>query len=304
MATKIPQWLMDGFNGGAGYRLTPAQIARGETGNYVNDGYQYTPQWAEWDGSARVTRNGESDESWELNDPTFAKMKHMPGTALHERNGEQYDVLDAQGNFVRNQTVSGMSEWDNLKDIAKAAAIVGGVGFGGAALMGGLGAAPVGAAANVPGMGGTFAGGSATGGLTAGAGAGSALSAAETTAALEAASAEAMGAYGGTATAGGGLLNLAKGAVDKYGKYIAPAAGALLGSQKNKASQSQTRTMDPRLDGPVYGEGGLVPRTQGLLAQQMSPEAQQGWLDMQRQGQGLLGTKVAPNGFGLFSNRR
>lgn len=59
--------------------------------------------------------------------------------------------------------------------------------------------------------------------------------------------------------------------------------------------------MDPRLDGPVFGvEGGFVPKAQGLLTQQMSPEAQKQWLDMQAKGQSLLGGSIAGNGFNRY----
>jgi hypothetical protein len=50
--------------------------------------------------------------------------------------------------------------------------------------------------------------------------------------------------------------------------------------------------------------GGHVPRTQSLLAQQMSPEGQAGWQQMQRQGMNLLNNPIAGNGFSYFAGRK
>lgn len=101
----------------------------------------------------------------------------------------------------------------------------------------------------------------------------------------------------------GGASSLLGGASGFLGP-AATALGALSGAQGNKNATTSEHKMDPRLDGPVFGENGLVPRTQGLLAQQMSPEQQAGWMRMQQQGMGLLNQPVAGNGFGLFSGRK
>lgn len=214
---------------------------------------------------------------------------------------------------------------DSATDIAKAMAVVLSAGYGGAALMGAGGAGGAGAGAGLSEAGlageGAFGATNAMGGAGAFGPAGSAYYGAG--AGLSEMGLAGQGAFTGTNVAGGaatgsgvggatmgaaggggGLLQTLGGAAGKYGDLIAPLLGAAAGAQGNEAESSSTRKMDPRLDGPVYGEGGLVPRTQGLLAQQMTPEAQQGWLDMQSKGRGLLNTNVAPNGFGLFSGRK
>lgn len=108
------------------------------------------------------------------------------------------------------------------------------------------------------------------------------------------------GATAGAAAAGGGFLK-------SMGGLLGPAAtlgGALLGAQGNKNEQTMTKTMDPRLDGPVYGTGGLIPNATNLMQQQMSPEGQAGWLEMQQRGRGLLGQPIAGNGFAQFAGRK
>ena len=95
------------------------------------------------------------------------------------------------------------------------------------------------------------------------------------------------------AAAGSGLLGPALTAV-----------GAVLGSKGNKQTSTSQHQMDPRLNGAVFdGPNALVPQTQNLLTQQMSPARQQGYLDMQKYGQGLLSQPIAGNGFSKFSGR-
>jgi hypothetical protein len=112
----------------------------------------------------------------------------------------------------------------------------------------------------------------------------------------------AAGGVGGAGAGGSSLLSSLGGASSLLGP-LATVAGAALGAQGNKNQASSTRTMDPRLDGPVFGENGLVPMTQGLLQQQM-PRAQQAGQNMQNYGQGLLSRPIAGNGFELFKGRR
>jgi hypothetical protein len=102
---------------------------------------------------------------------------------------------------------------------------------------------------------------------------------------------------GAATTAGGGLLSSLGG---KGLGLAATALGGLAGAQGQDNTQTAERKMDPRLDDAVYGAGGLVPRTQGLLASQMSPERMAEWRKMQTVGQGLLGQPVAGNGFNRF----
>lgn len=319
-------------------------------GTYYDEAAQrmYSPLY----GNARMSeRNGDVDGAWTRGDPTsYWGYDKEQGTPMTEMNGKGYDIYDPTGKQTGSGTLSG---YDGLKgdaaDIAKAMAIVGTVGFGGAALMGagGLGGAGAGAAGASGAAGGvapyTFGVNGAIGAYPAAMGAGAGYGTALGSAAGGALGAAAGGgggaggaggaglsemglagegaftgtnAAGGAATGsgvggatmgaagGGGLLSTLGGTLGQYGSLIAPLLGAAAGAQGNEAETSSTRKMDPRLDGPVYGEGGLVPRTQGLLAEQMSPEAQQGWLDMQNKGRGLLSTNVAPNGFGLFSGRK
>jgi hypothetical protein len=82
----------------------------------------------------------------------------------------------------------------------------------------------------------------------------------------------------------------------------ATALGGLAGAQGQNADSSSTRKMDPRLDQPVFGD--LIPRAQSLLGQQMSPERQQGYRQMQTMGQSLLGRPIAGNDFERFYGGR
>ena len=80
--------------------------------------------------------------------------------------------------------------------------------------------------------------------------------------------------------------------------------GALAGSKGVQKNVTDTKKMDPRLDGAVYGDQGLVPRSQALLAQQMSPQGQAGWQNMKQMGQGLLSNPIAGNGYAQFAGRK
>lgn len=81
----------------------------------------------------------------------------------------------------------------------------------------------------------------------------------------------------------------------------ATALGGLAGAEGQEDSATSTKTMDPRLDKYVYGD--LLPRAQGLLAQQM-PIADQAGAQMRGVGMGLLNMPVAPNGFDRFTKGR
>jgi hypothetical protein len=81
----------------------------------------------------------------------------------------------------------------------------------------------------------------------------------------------------------------------------ATAAGALLGSKPQEQSQTSERKLPDYLQGPVVQD--LIPRTQGLLAQQMPMAAQYGQ-QMGQMGQGLLNINPAGNGFDRFTKGR
>ena len=102
------------------------------------------------------------------------------------------------------------------------------------------------------------------------------------------------------------LTKLAGGAGGGGGSSLlglaASGLGGLAGGQGQEDSSSQTRRMDPRLDQPVFGD--LIPRTQSLLGQQMTPERMAGYRQMQTMGQSLLGRPVAGNDFERFYGGR
>jgi hypothetical protein len=87
----------------------------------------------------------------------------------------------------------------------------------------------------------------------------------------------------GQLTGGGGSSNLLG-----LGSSL---LGGLSGAQGQQGSASSTRTMDPRLDQPVYGAGGLVPLTQQALAGQF-PQAQQYGNQLMSTGSGLVGSQI------------
>jgi hypothetical protein len=70
--------------------------------------------------------------------------------------------------------------------------------------------------------------------------------------------------------------------------------GGLSGAQGQQGSTSSTRQMDPRLDQPVYGAGGLVPLTQQALTSQF-PQAQQYGSQLMSTGMGMVNSQI-PSG--------
>lgn len=150
------------------------------------------------------------------------------------------------GAFLGEGALSGIGGWD--------AALAGASpGMGGAAAVGpgmaGWGAdlGMAGTAGTGGGMGTTLAG-TAGGGMTAVGGA--------------------SGAAGGS-----GLSNLTSLLPDGVKSYLGPAAtlaGGLLGAKGNEQSSTSTKSLDPRLDPLVYGQGGLSSKIQELLNKQTS----------------------------------
>ena len=150
------------------------------------------------------------------------------------------------GAFLGEGALSGIGGWD--------AALAGASpGMGGAAAVGpgmaGWGAdlGMAGTAGTGGGMGTTLAG-TAGGGMTAVGGA--------------------SGAAGGS-----GLSNLTSLLPDGVKSYLGPAAtlaGGLLGAKGNEQSSTSTKSLDPRMDPLVYGQGGLSSKIQELLNKQTS----------------------------------
>lgn len=150
------------------------------------------------------------------------------------------------GAFLGEGALSGIGGWD--------AALAGASpGMGGAAAVGpgmaGWGAdlGMAGTAGTGGGMGTTLAG-TAGGGMTAVGGA--------------------SGAAGGS-----GLSNLTSLLPDGVKSYLGPAAtlaGGLLGAKGNEATTTSTKSLDPRMDPLVYGQGGLSSKIQELLNKQTS----------------------------------
>jgi hypothetical protein len=77
-----------------------------------------------------------------------------------------------------------------------------------------------------------------------------------------------------TPSAGGGLLDGIKNLVPSGVKdYLGPAAtiaGGLLGAKGNEATSTSTKSLDPRMDAMVYGNGSLTSKVQDLLNRQTS----------------------------------
>jgi hypothetical protein len=248
-------------------------------------------------------------------------------------NGTPYNEFDAQGNLLNTGTWdSFMSDSDQYKQAAAGLAAVLGAGFGGAALMGGGGAGAgvagvgeagwgmdlgMGGLGLAPGEAAAIAGGAGGAGLAGAGGAMTVPTAAE--AALGASSLEAsLAPYlasGVAPAASGGLLEALKAAGSSLlpgsgagaSSWLGPAAtvaGGLLGGSgagtgggggAGGGGGGGSSRMDPRLDAPVFGD--LVPRTQGLLGQQM-PQAMEQGAQMSQVGSGLLGRPIAGNGVG------
>lgn len=115
----------------------------------------------------------------------------------------------------------------------------------------------------------------------------------------------ALPAAAGAAPAGGGLLSgltgSLPGGLGSLGGLASTALGGLLGSKGQQSSQSTTRDIPTWLQPYVNENLGF---SSGLLRQQMSPQFQQGFINQQNVGQGLLSQPVAGNGFTQFANRR
>ena len=114
------------------------------------------------------------------------------------------------------------------------------------------------------------------------------------------------GSAGGALTAGGtggGLLS-GLGSLTSLAGPAATILGGAIGAKGNEATTNTKRTMDPRLDGPVYGPNGVVQMAQGLLAKQMAPEYQAGFDQMRNTGLGLLQQPIAGNGVGKVTLRK
>lgn len=77
-----------------------------------------------------------------------------------------------------------------------------------------------------------------------------------------------------TPSAGRSLLDGIKNLVPSAAKdYLGPAAtiaGGLLGAKGNEATTTSTKSLDPRMDPLVYGQGGLSSKIQDLLNRQTS----------------------------------
>jgi hypothetical protein len=235
----------------------------------------------------------------------------------------QFTKYDPSG----QQTKTGTMDWmgnTNLRDILEAAAVVGGAGLAGGALAG-AGAAGGGGAAGAAGGGGyTFGTTGAIGGYGAATGTGAAWAPAVGGAAggasfgvnmtpaelasgahvpgsmLPAGSVapsvmSGAGGAGGAGSAGSGLGGMGGKLLGAGATLLGGASGAAGG-----AGGDLTRKMDPRMDQYVYGDQGIMNRTQGLLNQQMSPESMAQWQKMQGVGMGLLQQPVAGNAFERF----
>ena len=77
----------------------------------------------------------------------------------------------------------------------------------------------------------------------------------------------------GGAAGGSGLSNLTSLLPDGVKSYLGPAAtlaGGLLGAKGNEQSSTSTKSLDPRMDPLVYGQGGLSSKIQDLLNKQTS----------------------------------
>jgi hypothetical protein len=252
------------------------------------------------------------------------------GDKIANYNGTPYTSYDAKGNEVGSGKLSGISNDNFMKAwgpfIATAALMAPAVAPGLGAAMS-FGVNPVTGAAATGGAAGTALGGS---GAFLGEGASSGIPAWDAAAGSGVAGAGGAGAAGGAlqtlggvpqvtipaastfpelTTSGSGLLGKgAAGLLTSLGVDAATASklapllgmglGALAGSQGQKTSQNSVKSMDPRMDSLFYGD--LAPKVQGLLAQQTSPQAMQGWQQIQNTGMGLLANPVAGNGFSRF----
>jgi hypothetical protein len=238
------------------------------------------------------------------------------GSTTAGYNGTPYTSYDAQGAQDGSGQLSGIKN-DGFMNTWGPFAMVG-AGFG-AGLLSGAGMAGAGGS-------GAFVGEGASSGIpawdtaglggTANAGGGIGLTSAGTSGFSPAASDAAFSSATSGASPGNYLLGSSAGmeapaaGVSAFTKAMADAGvpswlkiggsllGAALGSQGVQKTASQVSNMDPRLAPYVYD--GLLPAAKGLLQQQMQPEAQAGWKQIQNAGLGLLSSPIAPNGFAKF----
>lgn len=172
-------------------------------------------------------------------------------------------------------------------DAASAATMGGGASIGGGAALGSLGGAGAVGGSDIFGGSGMSTGftdtGTAGGALDTGYAGSGALTG------MDGAVSPTGGGAGTTPTGGSLISGVPNSRLLGLG---ATALGALGGSQGTQSGGTATKSMDPRLDGAVYGAGGLVPSAQGLLTSQL-PQAQAAGQQMMSVGSGLLG-QTAP----------
>lgn len=117
-------------------------------------------------------------------------------------------------------------------------------------------------------------------------------------------------------------FGLSAGAIAAIGSVAAPVIGGLMGGQETGATETRQQTLDPRMQGLLYGnggndngllndvndlrkrqlaQGGLNPyQTAGMEMQRqtfMSPQYMQGYGQMRDMGSQLMGAGVAGNPF-------
>ena len=109
-------------------------------------------------------------------------------------------------------------------------------------------------------------------------------------------------------------FGLSAGAAGLIGSVAGPLIGGLMGGQGSSQSQSTQQTLDPRMEGAIYGDGGLLSGAKdwyaanktGLNNQMLTGmnnqwnqhgASQQGFNAMQGAGMGLMGQGVAGNPF-------
>lgn len=232
------------------------------------------------------------------------------------------DVYDASGKYLGSQTFdtekSALGKvWDAAIPLAAMGMIGGGIagGFGygpfasggatpGTAAMGAGEAGFSGAAAGDAGM--MYAGQNAAstmglgGGYMGGAGGTAALGGGAAAMGAAGSGGSGLGGLGsllgGGGSGGSGMLgslgNIIKGGggLSDYLGLGSTVLGALGGAQGQEASNSSTRSMDPRMDALFYGN--IAPKTTGLLGSQM-PGATSAGQALVNKGRGLLG-QTAP----------
>jgi hypothetical protein len=270
------------------------------------DGYNYVPRYQfAGDGSGAESGSGNSQYSG------LAGYRTADGQAGNRNTA--VDLYDTQGNNTGSGTWD-MSSPAYANPYLPFALVAAGMA---PAVLGSMGAGAAGAAGNsfdggilnstvMNGVGGAGGAEGAAGAALGNSFDGGALNSAVMNGGA-AGGAGTLGTMGTLSTAGmpalasmpGEMATLGAGsALAPYLGLGATALGALAGSQGVKKDENVTKSMDPRMDALFYGD--LAPRVQGLLAQQMSPEAQQGWKQIQNTGLGLLTHPVAGNGFSRF----